>query len=300
MKHAAAMTGISPATLRMWERRYEVVVPGRSPSGYRVYDDAAVRRLSAMRALVEAGWSPRLAAERVRSGTTGGMPDAGPGREEGGEDSTPPTLDAADAEALVRVAEQFDGTRLAAILDRAFASGTFEEVVDGWLMPALHELGNAWHRGAVSVAGEHFVSAAVHRRLAAVLDALPTPEGAPRVVVGLARGSRHELGVLAFAAMLRRAGSTSSTSASDLPPESWVVARDGERPDAVVLGVPTTDDLAAVRDTLAALHAAYPELPAYLGGRHQDAVGVASAQPLGHVLAPAARDLADRLSRRAR
>ena len=56
VKHAAAMTGISPATLRMWERRYEVVVPGRSPSGYRVYDEAAVRRLSAMRALVEAGW----------------------------------------------------------------------------------------------------------------------------------------------------------------------------------------------------------------------------------------------------
>ena len=74
VKHAAAMTGISPATLRMWERRYEVVVPGRSPSGYRVYDDAAVRRLSAMRALVEAGWSPRLAAEQVKSGTTGELP----------------------------------------------------------------------------------------------------------------------------------------------------------------------------------------------------------------------------------
>src|SRR5215203_3205606 len=117
------MTGLSPATLRMWERRYEVVVPGRSPSGYRVYDDAAVRRLSAMRALVEAGWSPRLAAEQVKSGTTGSAPDAG----RHPPDSRAPTLDADDAEALVRVAEQFDGNRLAAILDRAFGAGTFEE-----------------------------------------------------------------------------------------------------------------------------------------------------------------------------
>ena len=109
MKHAAAMTGISPATLRMWERRYEVVVPGRSPSGYRVYDDAAVRRLSAMRALVEAGWSPRLAAERVRSGTTGGSPERAPGARRTAWTAQLPTLDAADAEALVRVAEQFDG-----------------------------------------------------------------------------------------------------------------------------------------------------------------------------------------------
>ena len=288
VKHAAAMTGISPATLRMWERRYEVVVPGRSPSGYRVYDEAAVRRLSAMRALVEAGWSPRLAAEQVKSGTTGGAPDPEPDR-----DGPLPAPDTGDIEALARTAEQFDGARLSAILDQAFEVGTFEEVVDGWLMPALHRLGTAWHQGSVSVAGEHFVSAAVHRRLAAVLDALPTPEGAPRVVVGLARGSRHELGVLAFAAMLRRAGLDVVYVGGDLPPESWVVALDGERPDAVVLGVPSSDDIAAVRDTVAALRAAHPDLRVFLGGRHQDAVP--EAEQLGHVLGPAARRLASQL-----
>ena len=163
-------------------------------------------------------------------------------------------------------------------------------------MPALHQLGNAWHAGSVSVAGEHFVSAAVHRRLAAVLDALPTPEGAPRVVVGLARGSRHELGVLAFAAMLRRAGLDVVYVGGDLPPESWVVALDGERPDAVVLGVPSSDDIAAVRDTVAALRAAHPDLRVFLGGRHQERVGIEGAQGLGHVLGPAARDLASRLA----
>jgi DNA-binding transcriptional MerR regulator/methanogenic corrinoid protein MtbC1 len=291
VKHAAAMTGISPATLRMWERRYEVVVPGRSPSGYRMYDEAAVRRLSAMRALVEAGWSPRLAAEQVKSGTTGGQPD--PATDPAGGQGAP--TEVGDHEALVRAAEGFDGSRLDAVLDRAFGSGTFEEVVDDWLMPALQALGAAWHRGTVSVAGEHFVSATVHRRLAGVLDALPSPSGAPRVVVGLARGSRHELGVLAFAAMLRRAGIDVVYIGGDLPPESWVVALDGDQPDAVVIGVPTSDDIAAVRDTVAALRAAYPQLAVHLGGRHQDKVGVDGTHPLGHELGPAARDLAAQL-----
>ena len=39
VKHAAELTGIPAATLRMWERRYAVVTPVRSESGYRLYDD---------------------------------------------------------------------------------------------------------------------------------------------------------------------------------------------------------------------------------------------------------------------
>src|SRR5215216_794673 len=70
VKHAAALTGIPADTLRMWERRYHVVAPVRSEGGYRLYDDAAIARLTAMHALVEAGWAPRRAAEQVTSGTT--------------------------------------------------------------------------------------------------------------------------------------------------------------------------------------------------------------------------------------
>ena len=38
----AALTGVSPATLRAWERRYTVVEPERTESQYRLYDDADV------------------------------------------------------------------------------------------------------------------------------------------------------------------------------------------------------------------------------------------------------------------
>jgi methanogenic corrinoid protein MtbC1 len=155
-------------------------------------------------------------------------------------------------------------------------------------MPALYRLGSAWHRGTVTVAGEHFVSATVHRRIATLLDATAVPPpGAPRVIVGLARGSRHELGVLAFATALRRAGLDVVYVGGDLPPESWVVSVAGEHPAAVVLGVPTLDDVPAVRETVAALAVAQPDVPVYVGGRHQDDIG-APARALGHALAAAA------------
>ena len=58
------------------------------------------------------------------------------------------------------------------------------------------------------------------------------------MVVGLARGSRHELGVLAFAVALRRAGLEVVYVGSDLPAETWVVTATSQAPAALVIGVP--------------------------------------------------------------
>ena len=289
------MTGIPADTLRMWERRYHVVEPARSEGGYRLYDDAAIARLSAMRALVAAGWSPRLAAEQVRSGTTAGpRADQAGGSSRGIEAPAARDEQLGDLDVLVAVAIDFDPHTLEGALAEMFDRTDYEQVVDHWLMPALHALGSAWHRGAVTVAGEHFVSAAVQRRLAAAYDAAPANPDGPRVVVGLARNSRHELGVLAFAVALRRAGLAVLYVGGDLPAETWVVAATGQQPEAVVIGVPASDDVPAVRDTVAALKAARPDLKVFLGGGHQAAVD-GEAELLGHSLGAAAAEVARRL-----
>src|SRR3954467_3070727 len=71
IKQAATRTGLTVPTIRAWERRYGVVAPARTAAGYRLYDDAAGARLSAMRSLVETeGWRPSQAAERVADPTT--------------------------------------------------------------------------------------------------------------------------------------------------------------------------------------------------------------------------------------
>ena len=153
VKRAAALTGISADTLRMWERRYGVVAPVRNEGGYRLYDDAAIARLTAMSALVGAGWAPREAAAQVSSGTT-----LGPTRnareeprviEEGTDDAA---LPGADLNLLVRLASEFDPATLTRALDDVFALHDLGNLVDHWLMPALRRLGEAWQRGEVSVA----------------------------------------------------------------------------------------------------------------------------------------------------
>ncbi|MFC8504123.1 MerR family transcriptional regulator [Pedococcus sp. NPDC057267] len=287
--HTASLTGVPVATLRAWERRYAVVSPTRTAAGYRLYDDLAVRRLTAMAALVAAGWSPRDAATHVADAEGAGTGRPGSGERgvpaaledgEGGE-GEPTAFAGADTTALSRAAAALDPRLAESALDEAFAVAGPEQAVDGWLLPALRVLGEDWRAGRVDVAGEHLVSAAVQRRLGAALDATGPPLGSATVVVGLPRGVRHELGITAFALLLRRAGLEVAYLGPDVPPESWAVVLRHHAPAAVVLGVPSANDVAAAREAVAVLGAADPSPTLYVGGSAQDAVG-AGTVPLGH------------------
>lgn len=280
VSHAARVAGISPATLRSWERRYEVVTAQRTSGGHRLYDEAALERLRLMRELIGRGMSASRAAERVRA--TPAPPVAG----------SPAGLP--DVTELARYAEEMDATGLTAVLDGVFAAASVEVAVVDWLMPALSHLGRRWETGAVTIAGEHFVTASVQRRLHALLDAAAMPQGAP-VLVGLPADSRHELGPIAFTTLARRVGVPAVYLGAALPPEEWVHAarRTGAR--GVVIAVAGLDDLAATQQTLTAVGEALPHVRRYLGGAHQEEAH-GSARALGHDLADAARRLRDNLA----
>lgn len=51
----ARLTQIHPETLRVWERRYELVVPKRTDTGRRMYDDKDIEKLLLVKQLTELG-----------------------------------------------------------------------------------------------------------------------------------------------------------------------------------------------------------------------------------------------------
>jgi len=292
IRRAAEITGVPAATLRAWERRYAVIAPVRTESGYRLYDDASLGEISAMHALVEAGWSARQAAEEIQrrrraEPTTVTPPAQG---ERSGIDETGLSL----IDRFVAAAAALDGTRLGDVLDEAFSRASFEVVVDGWLMPALRTLGDAWADGGLGIASEHLASHAVLRRLSAAYEAAAQARGGDRVVVGLAPGCRHELGALAFATAARRVGLAVLYVGADLPVDSWLDAVADHRADAAVLAVPTALDRQATTDAALALRRTHPDLAVMVGGAEQ-ALLPSPARHLGHEIGAAAGRLAEQL-----
>ncbi len=282
IKRAAELVGVAPATLRAWERRYGVGAGRRTESGYRIYDEQAVRALSLMQALVAEGWSVRAAAEETlqRSSST---------RSSSSLDRATP-----EGEWLVQAAETFDVLGLAAVLTDRLGSD-FEGAVDGWLLPSLRSLGEAWESGRVTVAGEHLVAHGVARRLAAAYDAAGADRAGARVVLGLPAGSRHELGLLSFATAARRAGLLTTYLGADVPVADWTAAISAASADCAVVAVPMADDAGAVTETVAAIKDHHPDLLVAVGGRAQD-LAPAECLRLGHEVGPAVDLLVSRLA----
>jgi methanogenic corrinoid protein MtbC1 len=302
IKRAAELTGISVATLRAWERRYGVVSPVRSAGGYRLYGPDDVRALAIMNSLVAEGWSAReAAAETLRrlsardAGGGSGSPRPPAGRapraaalRSGGR------YQSEDADAFVRAAERLDAASATAVLDARFALGRFEHVVDDWLMPTLELVGDEWARGRLTVAGEHLVSYAVQRRLAAAYEAASGRADGPTLLVGLPPGARHELGLLAFAVAARRAGFATVYVGADLPADDWVRAIEARRAAGIVMAVPRDEDsrpAQVIADTVSRTH---PEVVIGLGGSHQKEI-TGTVVHLGHSITAAVGVMTRRL-----
>ena len=250
IKQAATLAGVTVHVLRAWERRYGIVRPVRTDAGYRLYDEADIERLRAMRSLVGSGWSPSQAAREIE---TNGVPTRRPVE---GEPAQVAGATAHDlALAFVDAASSLDERGVETVLDDLFVGGSFERVIDDRIMPALRALGEAWAAGMVSVAAEHAASHAVLRRISASFEAAGGLRGEAErsVLVGLPPGSRHEIGALAFATAARRRGLNVVYLGADVPLEGWSDAIAATRARAAVIAISMSRDRGPARNVVQAL-----------------------------------------------
>ncbi len=282
IKQASLRSGVSVPLIRAWERRYGLVSPKRTPSGYRLYDDEAIAALARVRELTDSGWTASEASRAVREGEISVAPAAAPRL------STAITSEEAHAEAadlitrFVDTAAAMDIAATGAALDEIFARGSYEAIVDDLLMPALIALGQAWSDGLVDVAAEHAASAAVHRRLSALYEAAATVED-PLVVVGLPPGSRHELGALAFAVAVRRHGVGVLYLGPDVPVASWVHVIERNRARVAIMSIVQDVDRGSAVEVASALRDIGSRPVLAVGGGSSDWAG---AHEAGMVVLP--------------
>jgi DNA-binding transcriptional MerR regulator/methylmalonyl-CoA mutase cobalamin-binding subunit len=213
-------SGVSPELLRAWERRYDLLQPSRSPGGLRLYSARDVERVEAMRQHLAAG----LAAAEAAALAT---------RSEQDTLDESPLPSTARAELATALAD-FDEAAAHALVDTLLARMSLDALLRDVIVPYLHDLGDRWERGDVSVAQEHFASSVLRGRLLGLARGWGRGLG-PRVVLACAPGEQHDLGLIAFGLALRARGWRIVYLGADTPLASVADAAQACEPEFVVV-----------------------------------------------------------------
>jgi methanogenic corrinoid protein MtbC1 len=197
-------TGIAPDTLRKWEQRYGVLRPVRTPGGQRRYSETDVQRVEWLRDRIRDGWRIGEAARVIDQASSAALDEPGE------------LLDA-----LIESVRTSDPVGLSSTLDQAFAVLPLEQVLTDVVTPALRWTGEAWHRGELSIAQEHALTAKVRAHLGKLIA---DGQGGVRgvAVLACAPGERHDVGLLMLAVMLRTDGWRVEFLGADTPVDTAV------------------------------------------------------------------------------
>lgn len=256
----ARATGLSPDTLRVWQKRYGFPVPQRRPSGHRLYSVADVRRLRRISEALARGHRPGqvvpLPEPRLESLLNERVLSLRPDSDRG----TPlrPLL------ALVRGHRGEDLT--AALLADAARLGPLE-FLGARVVPMIEDVGEAWSRGELGIHHEHFFSERIEDVLRTIRLPFERSAAGPRILLAALAGETHGLGLQIAAFVASFSGLRPHVLGTDSPAAEIVSATRALRPGAVGISISISTAGPASRDRLGELRRAIaPSIPILVGG----------------------------------
>jgi DNA-binding transcriptional MerR regulator len=271
----ARLSGLSTHVIRVWERRYAVLAPDRTPGGARLYDDDDVARLRVLKRAVDAGHP---------IGTLADLPNEEIERLSASASASAALSYAEEAEGfvadVVQALGEFDETRAEQVLASAGRELSPRSLVIDVLGPLLARIGHEWASGTLCTASEHLGSVLIRNRLGALIREHQPVSSAEPVVAATPAGELHELGALLAVAVATLRGHRVLYLGPDLPASEIAKAVRGTHARLLLLSIVALPKQSALRE----VEALQRELPTgvdiLLGGASSADVASSFTPPL--------------------
>jgi DNA-binding transcriptional MerR regulator/methylmalonyl-CoA mutase cobalamin-binding subunit len=243
MRYVAQKTGLSTHRIRVWERRYQAVVPKRTESNRRVFSEREIERLQMLKTAVKIGHSisqiAGLSSEQLTQLVENGLSDASKftnARE-------PASLDASYFyDRSLSTVLNFDANGLESVLDRAAVHLSKLELIKAVIEPLCRKIGELWEQGDLKVINEHMTTTVIQSFLWNLLRSAEVSETSPKIVIATPAGHQHELGALAIALIACESNWQSMYFGPSLPAEEIAAAVTYANARAVALSITYPED----------------------------------------------------------
>jgi MerR family transcriptional regulator, light-induced transcriptional regulator len=194
IKDLEQLSGIKAHTLRIWEQRYNLLLPKRTETNIRYYDDADLKLILNVALLNDNGFKISKIA---------GMSETEM-REEVVKLTEKSLTHDDQIHALTICMIEMDEERFDKVLSTNILKIGFEQTMVNIIYPFMSKIGVLWQTGAINPAQEHFISNLVRQKLIVAIDGQIYKGGGKKFLLYLPEGELHEVSIL-FATYLIKA-----------------------------------------------------------------------------------------------
>lgn len=211
IKQIEQLTGIKAPTLRIWEKRYHLLEPGRSDGKQRVYSNEDLRSILKVVYLYRKGLRISRIAKLKDQQLLQQLAD---NLEKPGSFSEMLPL-------LMEAAIALDSPGIESVINSLEKEHGLETTMVRVIYPFLENLGRAWVTGKVLPNNEHFVSSIIIRKILFATDKLMKPAANGNVVLLFQpAGEFHEIPLLFMNYLFKKHGWQTVYFGSNVPLEA--------------------------------------------------------------------------------
>lgn len=198
IKDLEKISGIKAHTIRMWERRYNIIEPKRTDTNIRYYSDTDLKCLLNISILNQNGIKishiASLNDQQIKSRVL--------------DLSLNNRYSNVQIENLMISMFELDEMKFTNALTGSIIKHGFEDTVESILFPFLERIGILWQAGTVNPAQEHFMSNLIRQKLMVAIDneMQSSLVNNLRIVFFLPEKELHEIGLLFYSLIARKEG----------------------------------------------------------------------------------------------
>ncbi len=213
IKDLENLTGIKAHTIRIWEKRYDLLSPNRTGTNIRNYSTSSLQKLLNISFLNNNGIKISKIADlndneipvRVR------------------EIASRSKIEDHSINALKIAMINFDQVLLYSTYNNLIENKTFSEIFYTVFVPLLNEIGLLWQTNTITPAHEHFLSVHIKQKILLNIEKLQSLEPKPiskTYVLFLPENEIHDIGLLFINYQLRSKGYHTIFLGESVPMES--------------------------------------------------------------------------------
>lgn len=192
------ITGIKAHTIRIWEKRYNVVCPQRTDTNIRFYSDVDLKKLLNISTLNKHGFkiseivgmgSEKLCEKILEISNTSSDHDS-------------------SINNLIVSMIEMDEDKFEKVLSSSIIKLGFEKTITHIIYAFLEKVGILWQVGTINPAQEHFITNLIRQKLIIAIDGQensPKPD-AKTFLLFLPENELHELGLLFYTYIIKKSG----------------------------------------------------------------------------------------------